>query len=82
VKTLQIRDLDETTYNALAAAADRERRSLSGQAGHVLAEVLTDGTDNRARRSQLLAQLRAAPPFTLSEDCDTPEDIIRSDRNR
>lgn len=76
--SLQIRDLPDDVYAALAWRAERAGRSLAQQA---LAELrAVSSRSDRSRRLRLLEQLsdREAPDAQLP----TPEELIRKDRSR
>ncbi len=79
--TLQIRDLPEHIYKALAEKARRERRSLSRQA-IVELERLT-GQERRVRRLDAVRELRArlAARGEVSV-ASAPDRVIREDRER
>jgi len=79
--TLQIRNLPERVYRALAEKARRERRSLSGQA-IVELERLT-AKDRRLRRLDAVRELRTRlairGEIPISQ---APVHVIREDRDR
>jgi plasmid stability protein len=78
--SLQIRDLPDDVYQALAFRARQEHRSLAQQAVAELRRIpaLTVGE----RRRAVIARSRATlhkPEIPLSP---SPEDLIREDRER
>jgi hypothetical protein len=77
---LQIRDLPEDVYQAVAEAARIERRSLSQQAIIELRRAL--GLTAAAQRTaQALTALRESGR-RLPEGAQPPEDLLREDRDR
>lgn len=76
--TLQIRELPDDVYEAVAAAARSEQRSLSQQAVVELRRAL--GMVNDDRRLAVLRCLRESgrrlPAASVS-----PEDLLREDRD-
>lgn len=78
--SLQIRDLPEDIYRAVADAARAERRSLSQQAIVELRRAL--GLTVAAQRSaQALTALRNSGR-RLPDHAQTPEALLREDRDR
>ena len=79
--SLQIRDLPEPLHRLLLHRAQAHKRSLSQQALADLEAVA--GGDPRDRRRALLARIaqRGPMPPTVAW-AQTPEDLIRADRNR
>jgi plasmid stability protein len=79
--SLQIRDLPDDVYEALAYRAQAEHRSLAQQAIVELRRI--PELTARERRLDLLNELKkrieTEPPPTLSR---APEDLIREDRER
>jgi antitoxin FitA len=79
--SLQIRDLPDDVYEALAFRAEAEHRSLAQQAIVELRRI--PELTARERRLAILAELRkrieTEPPSQLSR---TPEELIREDRER
>lgn len=81
--SLQVRDLPEDLYEALAWRAEREGRSLAQQAVFELRQNSTALA--QSRRFEQLARFRAeiagavAEPFHLAI---TPEQMVREDRDR
>lgn len=79
--SLQIRDLPEDIYEALAFRAQAEHRSLAQQAIVELRRI--PELTARERRLEILDRLRqrseTEPPRRLSR---APEDLIREDRER
>jgi antitoxin FitA len=78
--SLQIRDLPDDLYQALAFRARQEHRSLAQQAVAELRRIpaLTAGE----RRKAVVARIRATlqkPEIWLSP---SPEDLVREDRKR
>ena len=77
--SLQIRDMPEDVYRALAERAQREGRSLAQQALHELRqmpEILA-----RERRHAFIETLRRRPPDPLLAEAPDPVALIREDRN-
>jgi hypothetical protein len=77
--SLQIRDMPEDIYDALAERAIRQRRSLAQQAVADLARI--PELESRRTREAVIEQLRAAAPVLPKERLD-PVAIIREDRSR
>lgn len=79
--SLQIRDLPDDVYEALAYRAEAEHRSLAQQAIVELRRI--PELTARERRLEILKELRkrieTESPPTLSR---APEDLIREDRER
>jgi plasmid stability protein len=79
--SLQIRDLPDEVYEALAFRAKAEHRSLAQQAIVELRRI--PELTARERRLEILKDLKkrieTEPPHRLSR---TPEEIIREDRAR
>jgi hypothetical protein len=78
MSSLQIRDMPEHVYEALAARAERHRRSLAQQAVSDLARI--PEYEARERRLAIIGQLRGAggrPRRSLD-----PVRLIREDRDR
>jgi len=79
--SLQIRDLPEDVYEALAFRAEAEHRSLAQQAIVELRRI--PELTARERRLELLKELKkeiaAEPPLRLFP---AAEDLIREDRER
>jgi len=76
--SLQIRNMPEDVYEALAERARRERRSLAQQAIVELAQV--PELEARQRRMAAIDAARRLPK--LSPDAPDPVDLIREDRDR
>jgi antitoxin FitA len=77
--SLQIRDMPEDVYEALAERAREQRRSLAQQAVAELARV--PEIEARQKRQQLVKRLRATPP-RLPKGAPDPVDLVREDRER
>jgi antitoxin FitA len=79
--SLQIRDMPQEVYDALAERAARERRSLAQQAITELAQV--PELMRRQRKLQVIAEIRerVAKYGTRQYTLD-PVDAIREDRDR
>jgi ferredoxin-fold anticodon binding domain-containing protein len=77
--TLQIRELPSDGYDALAARARREGRSLAQQAIAELRRL--PELEAREQRRTHLAHLRERAPV-LHEPSVDPEVLIREDRDR
>jgi antitoxin FitA len=75
--SLQIRDMPENVYAALAERARRERRSLAQQAVVELSQVEEIG--KRRQRLAAVEKLRRMEPIRRLSD---PVEIIRQDRDR
>jgi plasmid stability protein len=79
--SLQIRDLPDDVYEALAFRAETEHRSLAQQAIVELRRI--PELTARERRLSLLKELKqrieTEPPCRLPQ---TPEELIREDRER
>jgi plasmid stability protein len=79
--SLQIRDLPDDVYEALAYRAQAEHRSLAQQAIVELRRI--PELTARERRLEILTELKkrieTEPPSTLPR---APEDLIREDRER
>jgi len=79
--TLQVRDVPEHIYRALAEQAERERRSLAQQTVAVLARGLNLETDAKARRKKVLDAVQSADHAAYGALPD-PVKMIREDRKR
>jgi plasmid stability protein len=77
--TLQIRELPSDVYEALAARARREGRSLAQQAIAELRRL--PELEAREQRLAHLARLRGRAPV-LQQPAVSPEVLIREDRDR
>lgn len=77
--SLQIRDMPDDVYGALAERARRERRSLAQQAVADLARV--PELEARKARQATLDRLRAARPIPGGKKLD-PVRLVREDRDR
>jgi antitoxin FitA len=75
--SLQIRDMPEDVYDALAERARRERRSLAQQAVADLARL--EELEARTRRELTVEHLRNRPRRSKISD---PVRIVRKDRGR
>lgn len=78
---IQVRDVPDHIYRALADQAEKERRSLAQQVVAVLARGLQVELDAKARRRQVLRAIQAGgrPPTGRLRD---PARLIREDRRR
>jgi len=75
--SLQIRDLPEPLHRLLQRRARAHKRSLSQQA---LADLETmAGGDQRQRRQLTLERIQQRLPLQWTQ---SPEDLIRADRDR
>jgi antitoxin FitA len=74
--SLQIRDMPEDLYEALAARAGRQRRSLAQQAVSDLSRI--EELEARKRRELVVERLRGRSPRRISD----PVRIVRADRER
>lgn len=77
--SLQIRDMPEEIYNALAQRAQRQRRSLAEQAIADLARI--PEMESHPTRHEVIEQLRKSGPV-LPKNALDPVTIIREDRDR
>ena len=77
--SLQIRDIPEDVYDALAERANRQRRSLAQQAIADLARI--PELESRRTRQAVIERLRASTPVMPKNALD-PVKIVRDDRNR
>jgi antitoxin FitA len=80
-RTLQIRNVPDDVYEALAYRAEREGRSLAQQALHDLRQTNDQQREDRRRQilDEILADYRAGRTRKLG---DLPERWIREDRDR
>lgn len=78
---LQIRDLPDDLYERLKRLSEREHRSLSGQATVLLKEALSEGTENRDRRDDVLETIDRERD-EWSETLPEPADLVAEDRQR
>ena len=79
--SLQIRDLPEPLHRLLQHRAQAHKRSLSQQALADLEAVA--GGDPRQRRRAVLERIAQRRPMPPTMDwAQTPEDLIRADRDR
>jgi plasmid stability protein len=79
MRSLQIRDMPEDVYDALAERASRQRRSLAQQAVADLARI--PELESRSTRQLVIEQLRAAAP-ALPKKALNPVALVREDRRR
>lgn len=78
--TLQIRNVPDDVYQALAFRAERAQRSLAQQA---LIELRGAGAGQEGgRRASLLAAIKRSLPEFAAALSERPEALIRSDRER
>jgi hypothetical protein len=77
--SLQIREIPEDVYDALAERANRQRRSLAQQAIADLARI--PELEARRTRHAVIEELRASTPV-LPKNALDPVKIVREDRNR
>lgn len=77
--SLQIRDMPDTIYEALAERARVHRRSLAQQAIADLARI--PEVEARRTRQAVVDQIRASAPVLPKKALD-PVKIIREDRKR
>ena len=78
--SLQIRDLPDDVYQALALRAEREHRSLAQQAIVELRripELMAQG-----RRRRVIARIAESLPTSAQVLDPSPEDLVRDDRDR
>lgn len=79
--SLQIRDLPDDVYQALALRARRENRSLAQQAVVELRRI--PEVEAGERRKRLLGELRARLAAVPDRRLDPlPEELVREDRDR
>jgi antitoxin FitA len=76
--TLQIRELPDEVYEALALRAERDRRSLNQQAIIELARM----PEVQARQRRVALARRLAGELGDAPTLTAPEDLIRADRAR
>lgn len=81
MRTLQIRNLPEDVYQALAFRAERAQRSLAQQA---LVELRGEAQESpQARRQRILDAIRLSLGSGAARQVDPfPEALIRNDRER
>jgi antitoxin FitA len=77
--SLQIRDMPDDVYEALAERATTQRRSLAQQAVADLARI--PELESRRTRQSVIQRLRNSPPVLPKKALD-PVKIVREDRNR
>jgi hypothetical protein len=77
--SLQIREIPEDVYDALAERATRQRRSLAQQAIADLARI--PELEARRTRQAVIEELRASAPVLPKKALD-PVRIVREDRDR
>ena len=80
--TLQIRNLPEELYEALKAAAKRDRRSLNQQAIVTLENGLTDLAEIKARRRKIMDQIESERDYWKDWNTLDITKLIREDRDR
>ncbi|HEV2855783.1 MAG TPA: hypothetical protein VHC97_23550 [Thermoanaerobaculia bacterium] len=81
MRSLQIRDLPEDVYEALAYRAEAEHRSLAQQAIVELRRI--PELTARERRLQVLEEIKKEIAREGTRHLDpAPEDLIREDRER
>jgi plasmid stability protein len=78
--SLQIRDLPDDVYQALAFRARQEHRSLDQQAVAELRRIPALSVGER--RQAVIARIRATLQVPEIALCPSPEDLIREDRER
>jgi plasmid stability protein len=81
MRSLQIRDMPEDVYEALAARARSEHRSLAQQAIVELRRIpeLTARERRLQRLDELKGRIASEPPRSLPV---SPAELIREDRGR
>jgi len=78
--TLQIRNLPDDIYQALAVRAERAQRSLAQQA---LVELrAATATQTRSRRRDVLEAIKHSMQCEREAITPLPEELIRDDRER
>lgn len=80
--TLQIRDLPPELYEALKAAAKRERRSLNQQAIVTLENGLTGLAEIKARRRKIMDKIESERDQWKDWNTLDITKLIREDRDR
>ena len=80
--SLQIRDLDEETYEGLRAAARRERRSLAQQAAVTLRRAVAEESATARERRAVLLRAIADAAAGFPRDLPDPARLVREDRDR
>lgn len=78
--SLQIRNLPDDVYQALAFRAERAQRSLAQQALVDLRAAAADQAPSGRRR--ILEAIKRSLPSTPTAIAPWPEDLIRDDRER
>ena len=78
--SLQIRELPEDVYEALAYRAKRSGRSLAQPAVVELRKMTLLGS--RDRRLAVIEEIRRRPKPANTDDWPDPVDLIRRDRDR
>lgn len=78
--SLQIRDLPDDVYQALAFRAERDHRSLAQQAIVELRRM--PSLLAAERRREVLAQLRERAATRADRLAPSPEALVRQDRER
>lgn len=78
--SLQIRDLPDDVYQALAFRAEREHRSLAQQAIVDLRRIAEVAARDRRRR--IIGQIRERLPERTRRLEPPPEVLVREDRDR
>lgn len=78
---IQVRDVPEHVYRAIAERAQQERRSLSQEVIAVLARGLDLELDPKARRRKILQQVQASDSTAFGALSD-PVKLLREDRKR
>jgi plasmid stability protein len=78
--SLQIRDLPDDVYQALAFRAEREHRSLAQQAVVELRRI--PELTARERRQRVVEDIRRDLRASAQTLTPAPEDLVRDDRQR
>lgn len=77
--SLQIRNMPDDVYQALAFRAERAQRSLAQQA---LIELKGAAAQQQSRRRSILEAIRRSLPPESSAITPRPDELIRDDRER
>lgn len=77
--SLQIRNVPDDVYQALAFRAERAQRSLAQQA---LVELRAAADQTPSGRRRILAAIKRSLPSSPSAIVPRPEELIRDDRGR
>ncbi len=79
--SLQVRELPENIYQALAKQAKEDHRSLAQEAVIVLARGLNLSVSGKSRRAKVLEDIETNRSHAHAQEID-PVTLIREDRER